>query len=140
MKSFQIFNPSLKKFLLGILLCGLIATSARADDGEWGQWMGPNRDGVYSESGVIDSIPEAGLKVKWRIPIHGGYAGPAVAGGNVYVFDFKRADGKPFNHPTKRSELKGEERLVVLDAKTGQEKWVHKYLSLIHISEPTRPY
>ena len=70
--------------------------SAQTDD-EWGQWMGPNRDGVYSESGVIDAIPESGLKIKWRMPINGGYAGPAVADGKVFVFDFKRADGKAFN-------------------------------------------
>ena len=119
MNSFQTFNSRLVKFLLSVLLCGLLSASAVAD--EWGQWMGPNRDGVYSESGVIDAIPESGLKIKWRMPIHGGYAGPAVADGKVFVFDFKRADGKPFNHPTKRVELKGEERLVVLD------------LSLIHI-------
>ena len=138
MNSLQFFNSSPAKFLLGALLCGLTAVSVRADD-EWRQWMGPNRDGVYSESGVIDSIPESGLKVKWRIPIHGGYAGPSVADGNVYVFDFKRADGKPFNHPTKRVELKGEERLVVLDAKTGQEKWVHKYDCDYNISYPAGP-
>ena len=86
MNSFQIFSPSLTKLLLSVLLCGLIVASAGADD--WGQWMGPNRDGVYSESEVIDAIPESGLKIKWRTPIHGGYAGPAVADGKVFVFDF----------------------------------------------------
>ena len=138
MNSFPIFNSSFTKFLLGALLCGLTAATARADD-EWGQWMGPNRDGVYSESGVIDAIPESGLKIKWRMPINGGYAGPAAADGKVFVFDFKRADGKAFNHPTKRVELKGEERLVVLDAKTGEEKWVHKYDCDYNISYPAGP-
>ena len=56
--------------------------------------MGPNRDGVYQESGIIDSIPDSGLKVKWRMPIHGGYAGPAVADGKVFVFDYKIAKEK----------------------------------------------
>ena len=70
MNSFQTFNSRLVKFLLSVLLCGLLSASAVAD--EWGQWMGPNRDGVYSESGVIDAIPESGLKIKWRMPIHGG--------------------------------------------------------------------
>ena len=137
MNSFQIFSPSLTKLLLSVLLCGLIVASAGADD--WGQWMGPNRDGVYSESEVIDAIPESGLKIKWRTPIHGGYAGPAVADGKVFVFDFKRADGKPFNDPTKRVELQGEERLVVLDSKTGREKWIHKYDCAYNISYPAGP-
>ena len=72
MNAFQIFSSSLTKHLLSVLLCGLIVTSAGAD--EWAQWMGPNRDGVYSESGIIDAIPESGLKIKWRMPINGGYA------------------------------------------------------------------
>ena len=34
-----------------------------------------NRDGVYHESVIVDSIPKSGLKVKWRVPIQGGCAG-----------------------------------------------------------------
>ena len=137
MNTFQIFSSSLTKHLLSVLLCGLIVAPAGAD--EWGQWMGPNRDGVYRESGIIDAIPESGLKIKWRMAIHGGYAGPAVADGKVFVFDFKRAEGKAVNHPTERAKLTGEERLVVLDAKTGQEKWVHKYACDYNISYPAGP-
>ncbi|MEM7561042.1 MAG: pyrrolo-quinoline quinone, partial [Planctomycetota bacterium] len=44
------------------ILC--INSILRADD--WPQWMGPNRDGVYAETGLVDSIPESGLKELWR--------------------------------------------------------------------------
>lgn len=58
---------------------------AQAD--QWPQWMGPNRDGVWSETGIIDAFPTGGAKVVWRVPIAGGCAGPAVADGKVYVTD-----------------------------------------------------
>ena len=35
-----------------------------ADD--WPQWMGATRDGTYAESGIVESIPETGLPIKWR--------------------------------------------------------------------------
>ena len=67
------------------LIAGLAWTShamtlnsvASADD--WPQWMGPNRDNIWRESGIIEKFPEGGPKVLWRTPIAGGYAGPAVA-------------------------------------------------------------
>ena len=48
---------------------------------DWPQWLGPNRDSIWREEGIIARIPEDGLKVKWRLPVGWGYAGPAVAGG-----------------------------------------------------------
>ena len=106
---------------------------------DWGQWMGANRDGVYAETGVIDSIPEVGLSIKWRTPIEGGYAGPAVAGGKVFVFDYRRSEGKAFNDPGKRATLMGSERLLVLDATTGEELWAHQYECPYSISYPAGP-
>ena len=44
------------------VLC--FASVALADD--WPQWMGPRRGGVWRETGIGSSIPEAGLPVKWR--------------------------------------------------------------------------
>ena len=46
--------------------CCLTATVGWTAD--WPQWMGPGRDGVWTETGVIDAIPEAGLTVTWRVP------------------------------------------------------------------------
>ena len=110
---------------------------ATADD--WGQWMGPKRDGVYRETGVIDSIPESGLEVKWRAPIHSGYAGPAVADGRVFVYDYKVEGGKAFNNPQSRAKLQGSERLIALDASTGKELWTHEYSCPYDISYPAGP-
>jgi hypothetical protein len=62
-----------------ILAALVLAPAAAAAD--WPQWMGPNRDAVWPETGILDTFPEGGPKVLWKAPIGGGYTGPAVASG-----------------------------------------------------------
>ncbi len=62
------------------------STAARADD--WPQWLGPNRDGVWREKGIVKKFPADGPPVLWRHPVAEGYAGPSVANGKVYVADW----------------------------------------------------
>ena len=117
-------NPGITHFrclLIVIANLFLIFTVEPAFADDWRQWMGPGRDGVYHESGVIESIPDEGLKVKWRTPVGGGYAGPAVADGRVFLFDYLKQDGEAFNNPGKRANLQGLERLLVLDEKNRKE-------------------
>src|SRR5512132_1860965 len=71
------------------LECGPLAL--RADD--WPQWLGPQRDAVWRETGIVEKLPADGLKYRWRVPIGGGYAGPAVAKGRVFVIDRQLASG-----------------------------------------------
>jgi outer membrane protein assembly factor BamB len=79
------------------------------------------------------------LKVKWRKPIQGGYAGPAVAAGRVFVFDYKKESGNAFNDPGTRANLKGQERLTAMDADTGKQLWQHAYDCDYSISYPAGP-
>ncbi len=69
----------------------LVARLACADD--WPQWLGPERDGVWRETGIVDQFPQDGLEVKWRKRVGLGYSGPAVADGKVYVMDFVKRSG-----------------------------------------------
>jgi len=105
------------------LVLGSIA--ARADD--WPQWMGPKRDGVWRETGIVRGIPPGGLPVKWRVPVKAGYSGPAVVGGRVYLMDYDRRGGDAKNDFSARSELSGTERVLCLDATTGKLLWKHEY-------------
>ena len=109
----------------------------QADD--WRGWMGNDRDGVYRETGIVDKIPESGLTIRWRTPVAGGYAGPAVAEGRVFVFDYERKEGKAFNDPGKRSTLTGSERLQVLNSRTGEPLWTHRYDCPYSVSYPVGP-
>ncbi len=54
-----------------------------ADD--WPQWMGPQRDNVWRETGIISKFPADGPKVLWRSKLAGGYSGPAVTQGKVFI-------------------------------------------------------
>src|SRR5205823_11006782 len=83
---------------------------------DWPEIRGKGRLGVWSESGIIESFPESGLKVLWRTPIKAGFAGPAVADGRVFVLDFAETQ-KP----------RGVERALALDEKTGKVLWTQEW-------------
>ena len=92
-------------------------TAVGADD--WPQWRGVGRLGVLQETGIIDTFPDAGLKVTWRVPVRSGFAGPAVAGGRVFVLDWQE-------DPQSRT-LDGTERLLALDEQSGAVLWTHEW-------------
>src|SRR5438045_6838886 len=94
----------------GLLLTGVLAAAARADD--WPQWAGPRRDGVWRETGIVEQFPAGGPKVQWRIPIGGGYSGPAVVGHRVYVMD----------RPGVAPPAPGREAAIPKDAVPGTER------------------
>ena len=110
---------------------------ARGDD--WPQWMGPRRDGVWRETGIVKAIPQKGLPVTWRAAVLGGYSGPAVADGRVYLMDYDRRDGDIANAPNDRTTLAGRERVLCLDAASGRLLWKHEYECPYAISYASGP-
>lgn len=109
--------------VLGVMTLGLSA--ARADD--WPQWLGPKRDSVWRETGIVDQFPAGGLRVKWRVPIDGGYSGPAVASGRVYVTDYVTGGDRSSPDPGKTDRLQGRERVLCFNAADGKLLWKHEY-------------
>jgi outer membrane protein assembly factor BamB len=127
-------------FLIARLTCILVGISASVLNAEdWAGWMGSQRDGVLRETGIVDSIPAGGLPVKWRAPLGAGYAGPAVADGRVFVFDYQLKSGTLRNDPGGRVDLQGSERLIALDAATGKVIWESSYECPYSISYPAGP-
>lgn len=122
----------------GLLLLALLTTTP-AWAADWPQWMGPNRDDVWLESGILEEFPSGGLRFLWRTPIHGGFAGPAVGGGKVFVTDYERVVGDASPEPTKRNQLQGKERVICLDAATGKQLWRHEYDCPYSIAYPAGP-
>ena len=115
----------------------LIATSAtRADD--WPQWMGPQRDNVWREKGILDAFPKDGPKVLWRAKVANGYSGPAVADGLVFLTDFS-ADADVQKDNFNRKKYPGKERVLCFDAKSGELKWKHEYACTYDVSYPNGP-
>src|SRR5690242_16723260 len=83
-------------FALSAVISFSSICQTRADD--WPQWLGPKRDSVWRETGIIEKFPGSGPAVLWRTPVGGGYSGPTVADGRVYVTDRELATGA--NNPT----------------------------------------
>ncbi len=98
--------------VFALLATFIVISVAHADD--WPQWRGPNRDGVWRESGVVDKFSSPQLPIKWRVAIGAGYSGPSVAAGRVYVTD-------------RLTQPKQVERIHCLDEQTGKTLWTHEY-------------
>jgi outer membrane protein assembly factor BamB len=96
-----------------LILPLLSGVAVRAED--WPQWRGSNRDGVWGETGIPESFPAEGLKVRWRVPVGWGFSSPVVAQGRVYLADSEVV--KP----------KAKERVHCFDETTGKALWTHDY-------------
>src|SRR5262245_61429856 len=107
----QFMSNHLEQITLTLFLLSGIA--GRADD--WPQWRGPNRDGVWSETGILKSFPQKGLKIKWRAAVGPGWSSPVVAHGRGYVTD------------AELMRPKAKERIHCLDAATGKALWSYAY-------------
>src|SRR2546423_11552491 len=64
-----------------LVVVAVSAGVATSDD--WPQWLGPKRDGVWRETGLVDKFPAGGPKRLWKEAIGIGYARPAGAGGKI---------------------------------------------------------
>jgi outer membrane protein assembly factor BamB len=104
------------------LLLIVLPLSALADD--WPQYLGPQRDGIWRETGLRDKFPPAGPNVLWRQKCGMGYAGPAVTQGKVFLADRVLGEGaaNPDN-PFAKTSVTGTDRVLCLDEKTGEEIW-----------------
>ena len=97
-------------FWVAVLPAGIL----QAED--WPEWRGLGRTGQWNETGILEEFPEDGLAVRWKTPIRGGYSGPVVAGGRVFVTDFEET-----------SPMQGRERVVCLDENSGEVLWSHSW-------------
>lgn len=91
------------RFAILLLLLGF--TRGRAAD--WPQFLGPDRNGISAETGLLDAFPAGGPKEVWRAKGGVGMSGLAVSGGRVVTM--LQADGKQL--------------LAAWDAATGAAVW-----------------
>lgn len=98
--------------MLALVWLNLTLSLALGDD--WPQWRGPQSDGVWRETGIVEKFAGDSVPIVWRQPIGSGYTGPTVAQGRVYVMD-------------RITKPKAIERVLCFDEKTGQPLWSHTY-------------
>ncbi len=114
-----------------ILVTGLILLYCFSPAGltigdDWPQWRGPTRDGVWNETGIVESFSSEQLPYRWEQPIGPGYCGPTVADGRVYVSD-------------RITEPRQMERILCLDADTGESLWTFSYDCVYSLSYTAGP-
>ncbi len=98
---------------------GLAVAAPALGAADWPEWRGAGRQAVWTDDGIIDRFPADGLRVAWRTPIRGGFSGPAVADGRVFVTDFE------FLQETR--VMDGTERALALDEETGRVLWTYEW-------------
>jgi outer membrane protein assembly factor BamB len=120
-------NSTVQRFNCSVFFAlAFLASSAHADD--WPQWLGPHRDSIWRESGILEKFPAGGPRVLWRAAIGGGYSGPAVAKGRIFLTDRELATG--VNNPSdpfQRGIIQGFERVLCFDEATGKLVWQYQY-------------
>ena len=99
-------------------LAAVVAAAATLSAEDWPQWRGADRLGIWTETGILRGFPDQGLSVKWRTPVGGGFAGPAVAGGRVFVLDYAE---------TAPRTMDGNERIMALDEDSGEVLWTREW-------------
>lgn len=103
---------AMRSFLAPLLLLAaalLPHDTTHAED--WPQFRGLHRDGSAHETGLPNTFPPAGLKVRWRQPVGWGLTTPLVVDGYVYVMDAQ------LRQPAAK------ERVLCFDETTGALLW-----------------
>ncbi len=102
-----------------IVAVALLASPLLA--GDWPQFLGPTRNAVSSETGLLKQWPAAGPKVLWETKVGLGFGAAAIVDGEVILLDREEDE---------------RDVLRVLDLQTGKEKWRHAYAAPGRASHP----
>ena len=89
------------------------ALAANLSAADWPEFMGPTRDQVSTETGLIDTLPIQGPPLLWEKPVGKGYSAPSVRGNTLVV-----------HHRLNREEI-----VEACDPKTGLTFWKQSYKS-----------
>ncbi len=111
------------RIILPVLL-GITHLGCQAQD--WPDWRGPDRDGVWETSGVVEEFDSESIELIWSVPIGPGYSGPTVSDGKVYVTD-------RLERPSQA------ERVLCFDEQSGERIWMHQYECVYEVGYPAGP-
>lgn len=95
---------------ISILIFFLAINCGNAQD--WPQYLGPNRNSMSAEKGILRIWPEKGPEVLWSAEIGIGYGGPVIKDGKIYLLD--------------RDDKVGD-KLRCFDLSNGKELWNFAY-------------
>ncbi|MBR1941252.1 MAG: PQQ-like beta-propeller repeat protein [Bacteroidaceae bacterium] len=101
----------MKKYLFAI---ALLAQTLNMQAQDWPQFMGPNRNGITTQEGLLRTWPEGGPQTLWNVNLGIGFGGPVIKAGKVYLLD--------------RDDEVGD-TMRCYDLNTGKELWNYGYSS-----------
>lgn len=90
-----------------LLLTLIVSIAAPLAAGDWPQFLGPQRNGLSDETGLLDAWPANGPAEVWRVPGGVGMSGIAVSGGRAFTL----------------VQTEGQQWLLALDAAKGNTLW-----------------
>lgn len=94
-----------------------IAPSSKVERiSSWPNWMGPEHDGISTETGWSTVWPEEGLPVKWTAELGTGFSSFSIVDGLAYSMGHSN----------------GQETVWCLDAESGQTIWSHSYPAVLN--------
>ncbi len=99
----------LRVTLAGVVLIVAAGGSPAAD---WPQYLGPDRNSISEEKGLLRSWPENGPEVVWSVTVGRGFGRPVIKDGKVYLLD--------------RDDKVGD-NLRCFDLSNGKELWSFAY-------------
>ena len=103
-------KTELSKALLLIVIFVMSIASLVAQD--WPQYLGPNRNSITDQEGLLRFWPDEGPEVLWTVNVGIGYGGPVIKDGKVYLLD--------------RDDEVGD-KLRCFDLANGEELWKFEY-------------
>ena len=82
-------KKSKNKIRLSFLLMAtmLVVSGMEVKAQDWPQFLGPDRNSISPQKGLLRSWPEKWPEVLWSVNIGIGYGGPVVKNGRVYLLD-----------------------------------------------------
>jgi len=102
----------MKKVNLIVSLFVLFTCTTQLFAQDWPQYLGPNRNSISTQKGILRTWPSTGPEVLWTANVGIGYGGPVVKDGKVYLLD--------------RDDKAGD-NLRCFDLSTGKELWNFAY-------------
>lgn len=105
--------PSMPRIIASFAFCfvatfGSVSLAFAQNAQDWPQFLGPNRNGISAETGLIEAWPTDGLDEVWRVSAGGiGMSGVAVSRGRALTM----------------IQAKGQQHVLCLDARNGKEIW-----------------
>jgi outer membrane protein assembly factor BamB len=108
-----------KKVFILMVFLSIFISNVFAQD--WPQYLGPNRNSISEQKGILRSWPQNGPEVLWTVNVGNGYGGPVVKGGKVYLLD--------------RDDKVGD-NLRCFDLSNGNELWSFSYNAAGSVNYP----